>query len=162
MRGGGRGLLSPDPGMGGAASVWSKNQWGGGAGPSGPSPGSATEYSQVDNLFIFAASRVSDAISISAQTRWYYASCGGLQEPTEETKTQTEIYMHVSFQRFVTLGQKEKVWMLIDCSGWFKLVIIVISFNFFVFVLVKLIKSKSQVSWYLPRYLLRLILFNYR
>ena len=27
--GGGRGLLSPDPGMGGAASVWSKNQWGG-------------------------------------------------------------------------------------------------------------------------------------
>ena len=66
--GGGRGLLSPDPGMGGAASVWSKNQWGG-AGPPGPSPGSATEYSQVDNLFIFAASRVSDAISISAQTR---------------------------------------------------------------------------------------------
>ena len=120
------------------------------------------EYSQVDNLFLFAASRVSDAISLSAQTRWYYASSGGLQEPTEETKTQIEIYMHVSFQRFVTLGQKEKVWMLIDCSGWFKLVIIVISFNFFVFVLVKLIKSKSQVSWYLPRYLLRLILFNYR
>ena len=34
---------------------------------------------------------------------------GGLQEPTEETKTQIEIYIHVSFQRFVTLGQKEKV-----------------------------------------------------
>ena len=67
--GGGRGLLSPDPGMGGGG----RHQFGlkisGGAGPPGPSPGSATEYSQVDNLFIFAASRVSDAISISAQTR---------------------------------------------------------------------------------------------
>ena len=33
---GGRGLLSPDPGMGGAASVWSNNQWGGGRAPRAP------------------------------------------------------------------------------------------------------------------------------
>ena len=135
---------------------------GGGRAPRGPSPGSATEYSQVDNLFIFAASRVSDAISISAQTRWYYASCGGLQEPLKRLKPKLKSICMFLFNDLLLLAKKEKVWMLIDCSGWFKLVIIVISFNFFVFVLVKLIKSKSQVSWYLPRYLLRLILFNYR
>ena len=55
-------MLSPDPGMGGRPQFGLKISGGGGA-------GSATEYSQVDNLFIFAASRVSDAISISAQTR---------------------------------------------------------------------------------------------
>ena len=109
MRGGDRGLLSPDPGMGGgAASVWSKNQWGGGPPRAPPLDPPLNTHRLIIYLFL-------QPLALATPSR-YLLRRGDIMQVVEDSKSPLKrlkpklksISMFL-FNDLLLLAKKEKV-----------------------------------------------------